>query len=375
MSDVLRVGLVGLGTVAQAVHLPLLARRNDLYRIAAVCDISPALRKHVGERYAVDEKQRYPDLEAMVGSVELDAVFILTPGSHGPAALQALESGLAVFCEKPLAYTCREADALQRVLERDPRPLLFLGYMKQYDPAVRQLATMLPPPEQVRSVEVTVLHPSAESQLAFLSTLQRPTDVAPEIIDALRAEEKAVVRQALGDVPSELARLYTDVVLGSIVHDLSVVRLLIGSPSRVTNAIVWPPDIFPPSVAVDAELPGGSRLHVRWHYLTDYPAYRETIAIHHTRGSLIVTFPSPYLLNAPSELEVVDWVGNYERRARYRSVSEEFEEELVAFHSMVTAGTPPLSSAREGKEDILTCQQILRAIARHRGVDLGGEAA
>ena len=49
----------------------------------------------------------------------------------------------------------------------------------------------------------------------------------------------------------------------------------------------------------------GAGVAMRWHYLPDYPAYRETVTVHHDRGTLQVAFPSPYLLNARSELLVV----------------------------------------------------------------------
>src|SRR5919112_455542 len=47
----LRVGVVGLGEVAQVVHLPILETLPDLYQLTAICDLSPTLRKTVGDRY------------------------------------------------------------------------------------------------------------------------------------------------------------------------------------------------------------------------------------------------------------------------------------------------------------------------------------
>ncbi len=40
----LRVGVAGLGVVAQVVHLPLLAHRRDLFRLSALCDVSRTVR-------------------------------------------------------------------------------------------------------------------------------------------------------------------------------------------------------------------------------------------------------------------------------------------------------------------------------------------
>ena len=44
----LRVGVIGLGEVAQVIHLPIIESLPDRYELAAVCDISPGLLKRVG---------------------------------------------------------------------------------------------------------------------------------------------------------------------------------------------------------------------------------------------------------------------------------------------------------------------------------------
>src|SRR3954447_2371205 len=57
--DRIRVGVAGLGAVAQAVHLPLLARHEDVFEIAAIADLSPSLRTALGERYRVPPAARH----------------------------------------------------------------------------------------------------------------------------------------------------------------------------------------------------------------------------------------------------------------------------------------------------------------------------
>ena len=62
--------------------------------------------------------------------------------------------------------------------------------MKLYDPAVREARRILDDPaapvgRELRAVEVTVLHPSSESQLAFAHLLPPPTDVDRATIASL----------------------------------------------------------------------------------------------------------------------------------------------------------------------------------------------
>ena len=63
--DRVRVGVAGLGAVAQAVHLPLLARLGAAFEIAAIGDLSPELRGTLGDRYRVAAGARYATVEEL----------------------------------------------------------------------------------------------------------------------------------------------------------------------------------------------------------------------------------------------------------------------------------------------------------------------
>lgn len=374
MTDRIRVAVAGLGAVAQSVHLPLLTRRWDLFELVAVCDLSATLREAVGERFGVPAGQQYADVGEMVAKSGADSVLLLTSGSHAGAARDALRQGIPVFCEKPLAYTVAEADELAEVAAG--RPALLLGYMKERDDAVLRLRELLTRVDVVRAVEVRVLHPSGASQLAFANLRPSRGDVSPETLALLGSETEARLDVALGtQAPRWLRRLYEGVVVSSMVHNTSLLRSLFGGIAGVDDVRVWPDDAFPPSVQVSGALSGGARTVLAWHYLEDYPAYRETLTVHHARGSLEVEFVTPYLLNAPTTLEVVESAGTGQARTTYRSTTSSFENELVEFHRMVTSGSAPVAGIAEGRADLLTSQRIVRRLAEQQGVPIGGEAA
>jgi myo-inositol 2-dehydrogenase/D-chiro-inositol 1-dehydrogenase len=220
-----------------------------------------------------------------------------------------------------------------------------------------------------------VLHPSTEAQLRFANLLPPTSDVDPVALEAVLDAERRSLETALGAAGQDVRHLYAQVVLGSLVHDISLVRDLVGSPTDIDLVRTWPAGAELGTVEVVGRVPSGAGLSMRWHYLPDYPAYRETLAVHHDRGSLQVAFPSPYLLNAPSELLVVDGADGSERRSVLRPAGEEFENELVAFHAMVTDGMAPRSGPVEGREDIVTAQRIIRSYCLRNGFPLGGEAA
>jgi predicted dehydrogenase len=369
-SSPIRIGVVGLGAVGQAVHLPLLAKHPERFRIAALCDVSRRTRDGVGSRYGVDEEHRFARAEELIGAGGLDAVAILTSGSHAALAVAAATAGLAVFCEKPLAYSLGEIDELASA-----DPTLQLGYMKLYDPSVERAASVLSRRPAPRSIEVTVLHPPSAPQLAHAGLLPPAADVGADELERLASEEATVLDRALGPVPRWLAEVYAEVLLGSVVHDLAVIRALAGGPLEIDDADVWPAEAIDGSVSVHGRLPDGARVSIRWHYLQGYPAYREEVRVHDEQGSVELVFPAPYLLHAPTVLTVVDADGEAERVARTRSTVEAFERQWLAFESLVRDGEPPRAGIDEGREDVLVCQAAARVVAARHDVEIGGEAA
>ncbi|MGP3954766.1 Gfo/Idh/MocA family protein [Nonomuraea sp. 3N208] len=357
----MRIALLGCGAVTQAVYVPLLSRRRDLFEVTAVCDLSRTLADAVADRLGATG--RYTALDDMLAAGGFDALLVLASGSHGEAVRGALAAGHAVLCEKPLALTRAEVAAL-------PEGRLMVGYMKQYDPAVRraeELLAELGGPGVIRAVEVTVLHPSGESQLAF-ANLAQARDVDAGLLASLRTAESALVSRAVGDSPP-VQSVY-GVALGSICHDLSLLRRFTGSPHEISYVETWGP--APGSIEISGPLPAQGRFSLRWHYLEDYPAYRETVAIHHDKGTLELVFPSPYLMNAPTTLTVVS---GGESRTEWRDVTEAFEVQLVAFHAFVNDGKPPLTDVGGALEDIVTAQRIAARYAVQHDLPVGGEAA
>ena len=376
----LRVGVAGLGAVAQAVHLPLLAGLRDTFQLAAICDLSGKLLGAVGERYRVPVEYRFGDVATMLDAVELDGLIVLTSGSHGDVALAALQRGLPVLCEKPLAATRAEADRLAALEGADhDGERLMVGYMKLFDPAVEEAVRVAHDPAgpmgALRAVDVTVLHPSSESQLAQAHLLPPPDDIDPATLARLREQSGELEVEALGPAAATLGSLYSGILLGSIVHELAVVRAIAGDPVAIDRVDTWPDGVWPPSVAVEGRFEDGARLSIGWHFLPDYPAYREDLRFHYEHGSIELSFPSPYRLHEPTALVVSTGRGETRRRVLLDSVEEAFERELVAFAAMVTDGERARSGIADGRADIVTCQRMVARLALDRGLEIGGEAS
>ncbi|MDA1193206.1 MAG: Gfo/Idh/MocA family oxidoreductase, partial [Candidatus Poribacteria bacterium] len=108
-SDVFRMALVGCGGMGRG-HLSTV-KRLDGFEIAAVCDLFEESLNRAGDEYGV--KARFTDVDAMLDSVELDMIAVATQTrGHRHPTVAALERGVSVLCEKPIAIDLVEADEM-----------------------------------------------------------------------------------------------------------------------------------------------------------------------------------------------------------------------------------------------------------------------
>lgn len=117
----LKVGVIGCGSIAQHRHLPeYIANKN--VELAAVCDINEERALKVAEKYGVNSYTKY---EELLSSGKVDAVSICTPNYlHAPISIAALEAGIHVLCEKPMATSRQEAEAMIAAAEKSGKKLM-----------------------------------------------------------------------------------------------------------------------------------------------------------------------------------------------------------------------------------------------------------
>jgi len=364
----MRVGVIGCGAIAQMMHLPYLRQLSDRYQIAALCDLSPGLVEAMGEYYHV--ARRYTDYHDLIAA-EVEAVIILTGGSHAPPALAALRAGKHVLVEKPMCFTLREADEMIAAAEASGRTLM-VAYMKRYDPGYRYAQQALPALGDLRYIQINTLHPS-EDDYQGVHRIVRTNDLPRETLERLAAETRALVVEAIGQTPPVVGSIYTDVILGSLVHDVNALRGLVGDPEAVAFTDIWPSGEKLPCVTTILRHASGLRTVCTWAYLHDLRNYFEEIALMSAKGRMRLQFPSPYLRHFPTPVvvEQMEDGAAFEKRVTV-SYAEAFKEELIHFHECVTQGRKPLTDAYDARRDIEILQQV---VAAFNPPGLGGEAA
>ena len=188
----LRVGLAGLGSMGRN-HLRVLSARTDLV-LAAVADPVPAA---LAEATAQTGAQGFAEPLAMIGEAELDAVVIAAPTTaHVPLALAAIERGIAVLVEKPLAATIDEGMRIV-VAARAAGVPVQVGHVERFNPAVLELGRLIddgwlstvysiasrragPFPARIRDVGVTVDLATHDVDILSWIAGERPSRVYAE---------------------------------------------------------------------------------------------------------------------------------------------------------------------------------------------------
>lgn len=126
----IRVGVIGLGSIAHIAQLPILASMDQV-EITAVMSQTLAKAERVGAKFGA--KRAVSSLNEMIDA-GIDCAFILTPKQvHAEQAIPLLRAGIDVFCEKPLATTLGESESMVNVAEQTGR-LLMCGFNRRYAP-------------------------------------------------------------------------------------------------------------------------------------------------------------------------------------------------------------------------------------------------
>lgn len=120
-APVLKAAVIGSGLISKE-HLSFL-EQSDRAQLVGVCDLSPAAANYAAQRFQAE--QAYTDYRTMLATATPDVVHILTPPqTHTTIATDCLEAGAHVICEKPIAPTHKEFQALWQVAQRSDRQLM-----------------------------------------------------------------------------------------------------------------------------------------------------------------------------------------------------------------------------------------------------------
>jgi predicted dehydrogenase len=331
-----RVGLIGLGAMGRN-HLRVLRGLSDA-RLEAVADPVRELRDAA---VAVSGAPAFADAEALLDQPGLDAVVIAAPTTaHRALALAAVERGLPVLVEKPLAATLDGATEIVLAARRGGVPVQ-VGHIERFNPAVRELGRLLeagwlssvyaitsrragPFPARIRDVGVTIDLATHDADILSWIARERPIRVAAETAQRMHAGHE-------------------DLLFGLLHFPAGTVGML---------DVNWLTPVKRRSLVVLGE---------QGMFELDYLSQRLTFsrAVDPGTPTLIGGF-APTFEPEVTEIPV--------------EVQEPLAAELQAFVDVVHCGGRPVVDAEDGLWAVAIADGLLQAASERRSVDLAGLA-
>lgn len=350
---VIRVGLVGLGEVAQSIHLPVLSDQRDRWVISGVYDVSPSLVTLCRSEYPT--AAIFDSAEALISSPDIDAVFILSSDeTHSRFVRAAVQANKHVLLEKPACLTVREIDELL-ALTTNYAKTIFVGYMRRYAPAYLAAMEELPHFADITHVRIFDLISEGRHFLKKSQNILSPTDIDPALLARGAGEREALIREVVGsDAPADLVRAYRGLTALSS-HHISAMRGLLGEPVRVLAA---------------HRTNGGANTSVTFDYghfaccydavVDDLGLFDAMIEVRSNTKRVRIIYDTPYIRSLPTRLEVTE-AGPLGPVTRTFGplYGDAFSNELETFHRHITDGTKPLTDLADSRRDLALMADII----------------
>lgn len=125
----LKVGIIGTGGISH-LHMSGYKKYADLVEVIAACDIDEVKLENYAKQYNIPAT--YTDYNEMVKKEKLDAVSVTTwNAAHKGAAIAALNAGINVLCEKPMAMNTAEALEMEAAAKNNNK-ILMIGFVRRY---------------------------------------------------------------------------------------------------------------------------------------------------------------------------------------------------------------------------------------------------
>jgi len=366
---VIRIAVVGCGSIGQIMHLPHLTQLQDDFEIVGICDISPGALAHCGRQFHIDEKARFSSVDKMLETAAPDAVLVCDV-LHSDPTLAALRAGCHVLCEKPMAHSLAECDEMLNAAAKSGKTLM-MAYMKRFDPGYEYAQSRVARMKDIFHVRA---HDFVGPNSSFTGDIH---DVRAFKDADTAAGAKLISKRildALGTDRTDARALYI-MLLYLCTHDLTILRGMCGAPRSIAGAIY-----SAKGKTFQALLDYGDAMTGVFEFGEfDLKKFDEELAVYSKTEVVKVQFPSPYIPYAATEVEVweAEGPGREQRPDRpdlpsgpagqgfkvsrvLASYDEAFRRELHHFAHCVRTGEKPRTTPEDGRDDVRLCIEMTK---------------
>lgn len=352
----IKIGIIGLGEVAQIMHIPALNRLQNHFEIIAISDISETLVEHIQKRYHI--KHSFTNASELIRHDDVEAVMILSPDQlHSLQAAEAVALKKPVFLEKPACLLADEASKLDALASANQTPIM-VAYMRCYTSAFEKAQQQLKNFGSISHVRAFDLQREGPY---FFNQVEEPFIADDCDMNAI-AEAKEIEAQnrkdLLGDNASDLLWKCHRVITGAAIHNLSALRNLIGSPKDVVCAyaskggenitVVFDYGDF--SCLYEIVIDNIARVDANIEIMSEY----ESIKLHYT---------TPYIRNLPTKLEVQKSDETTNQVTTFGPFYDDpFKTEILHFYDVVTGKAELKTDLAGAIKDLQLCEAITRKL-------------
>lgn len=353
----IKVGIVGLGTVAQLMHLPILSSLFEKYQIYAVSDVSPSLMNHISEKYNC--KAVASPFELMKDP-EVDAVFVLSPDQyHADYAIAAMQAGKHVLIEKPAALNLLDLQRMINCQKENPGVICMVGYMRRYANGFLKCKKLLE--EDYRPIEYVRFRDIILEGDYYISQTKNPfipTDIPTETLQESKKRRWEQIGMALGDGCTAQQRITYAMFTGLGCHTLSAARELFGPPSEIKSVAVKGEQVV---VVLKYD-----QFLAIYEIVNDQKVVQFDAAIEVFQGDRLIRmkYETPYLRYQPHQVEVIESTRTETQTTIHGPYYQDaFENELVVFYDCIKSGKQPKTTLEDSMHDLVFFKQIIERIS------------
>lgn len=357
---ILNVGIIGLGEVAQVIHLPVLESLPKQFRIAALCDISPKLVSYLGEKYRIN--QLYTDASELVKQPDLDVVFVLNSDEyHAECAIAAANNKKHVLIEKPMCLTEAEADAIIEAKKRNNVKIM-VGYMRRYAASFVEAVKEIGGFDKIQYARVRDIIGPNSYFVKQTSHVVSFDDIPNDLKTDKQTRAEKLVREATGlDVNSPYFRIYR-LLCGLSSHDLSAMREIIGMPKGVVGAKMTNNGSIFLSAILDYD-----QFAVTFETGIDQQGrFDAHIEVFSNNKSVKIQYDTPYIRHLPSTLHISETVGEKNIESVIRpTLTDPYTLELKNLYDAITQDLEVKTTPEDYKNDLLIFKMIIDALKQN----------
>ncbi len=336
----IKVGIIGLGKMGM-LHLMTCSRIPGVEVVAA----ADSSRRSLKKAESVGVKKVYSDYHDLLkDSSDIDAVITSLPNFlHFENIQLALEAGLNVFAEKPMANTVEECREIVNLVEKSGRKLM-VGHCMRFVDAVEKMKVNLDKgfigDLEVGTIEEVVNGPFADSRV--------PTPVSDWWFDPAKSGGGALLD--IGYHMIDLFRFFagdSEVVFSSLDHKFNL---------PVEDGAI---------VVLRSRSSAKGIINVGWYQKTNFPKYNFRVILHGNAGFISSDELVPHNLYTHAVKEAGK---NLLRRALRREVHplaytyyfESYYKELAHFFGCLKNDTEPSVSATDGLKTVEIIQEAYK---------------